>query len=698
MAVLSKIRQRSLLLIFVIGFCLLAFVVGDLINSGGFKQTSKYVGSINGEDISFEDFRSKVDAIEKGGQGMSTSQAANNVWEQEVSIALLTEQFEKLGIRVGENQILDVLKQSQDIGQNPQFQNAAGQFDYQKFKEFFQANPELAPQLQQRETQAALSAKYQIYSTMLKAGMIATDAEGKLQYEMEADKVTFDYVAFPFSNIKDSEVPVSDDEIVAYMRKDEKKFKADESRELQFVVIEDKPSKEDEEEVKKNITDLLSPRVVFNEATGKNDTVKGFREVTNNQEFVDANSDVKYDSTYVTKKNLPAAYAEQLYNLQTGEVFGPYIFNGYYAVSKSLGKKGGASAKASHILVSYAGSKIPNPAITRTKEEAKVKADDLFKQVQANPAILESLVATNSDDQGSVQNRGEYDNITPGQMVKPFNDFVFNSPIGKIGIVETEFGFHIIKVIDKQDAIRLATIAQRIEPSEATSDDIFRKATKFEMEASEKDFAAVAKTLGLTVMPSANVKALDENFGSFTNQRQVVRWAYEKKTSEGDVKRFNIPNGNLIVKLKKINKEGLMPISEARPAVEPILKNEKKTEKIKAIMKGATLEDAAKAAKVAVASAADLTLQSPNLIGFGAEPRVVGTAFATAPNKVSELIEGRSGVFKLKTKSVAKAPAIKNYETYVSRIKAQNAAAAGRVVPALKEKADIEDNRLDFGF
>lgn len=697
MAVLSKIRQRSLLLIFVIGFCLLAFVVGDLINSGGFKQTSKYVGSINGEDISFEDFRSKVDAVEKGGQGISSSQAANQVWEQEVSLALLTEQFEKLGIRVGESQILDILKQSQDIGQNPQFQNAAGQFDYQKYKEFFQSNPELTTQLRERETQAAINAKYQIYSTMLKAGLITTEAEGKLQYEMESDKVTFDYVAFPFSNIKDSEVPVSNDEIVAYMRKNEKKFKADETRELQFVVIDDKPSKEDEEEVKKNITALLSPRVVFNETTGKNDTIKGFKDITNNQEFVDANSDVKYDSTYVTKNNLPAQFADQLYNLPTGEVFGPYIYNGYYAISKSLGKKAGASAKASHILVSYAGSKIPNPAITRTKEEAKAKADDLFKQIQANPAILESLVATNSDDQGSLQTRGEYDNIVPGQMVKPFNDFVFNSPIGKVGLVETEFGFHIVKVIDKRDAVRLATIAQRIEPSEATSDDIFKKATKIEMEAKDKDFATVVKSLGLTVA-SANVKALDENFGSFTNQRQVVRWAYNKETSEGDVKRFNVPNGNLIVKLKKINEEGLMAISDAKPIVEPILKNQKKTEKIKQIMKGATLEEAAKAAKVSVANATDLTLQNPNLLGFGAEPKVVGTAFATAPNKVSDLIEGRAGVFKLQTKSVVKAPAIKNYDTYTARLKAMSGASLGRIIPALKDKAKIKDNRLDFGF
>ncbi|WP_296142463.1 peptidylprolyl isomerase [uncultured Flavobacterium sp.] len=682
MAVLSKIRQRSLLLIFVIGFCLLAFVVGDLINSGGFKQTSKYVGTINGEDISFEDFRAKVDAAEKGGQGITSIQAANQVWNQEVSIALLSEQFEKLGIRVGESHIFEILKQSQEIGQNPQFQNAAGQFDAQKFKEFFQSSPELAVQLVEREKQAELNAKFMIYNSMVKAGLVTTDQDGKFQYQAENDKVTFDYVAYPFSNVKDSDVPVSDDEIVAYMRKNEKKFKADETRELEYVVIEDKPSAADEKEVEANIQKLVPELKI----------------ATNNQEFVDANSDIKYDSTYITKKDLPAQYAEQLYNLPTGEVFGPYIFNGYYAVSKALGKRAGASAKASHILVGYKGSKIPNPAITRTKEEAQAKANDLLAQIQANPGIFEALVATNSDDSGSVQNRGEYDGITPGQMVKPFNDFVFNRPIGSLGVVETEFGFHIIKVTDKQDAVRLATIAQRIEPSEATSNDIFTKATKFEMEAAEKDLKTVAKTMGLTVQPSANVKALDESFGMFQNQRAVVRWAYDKKTSEGDVKRFNVPNGNLIVKLKKINEEGLQPIATARLVVEPILKKEKKTEKIKAILKGATLEEAAKAAKVSVATATDLTLQNASLAGFGFEPKVVGVAFATPANKTTDVIEGNGGVYRIKTKSVAKAPALKDLTAYTSRLKGQNASAVGRIIPALKELATIKDNRLDFGF
>ena len=134
MAVLSKIRKRSGLLLLAIGFALLAFVVQDLFTKG-FNSLSKEVGSVNGKDISFEDFRVKVANVEKSGQGMSSMQASNQVWNQEVSIALLGAEFEKLGLRVGEKHILEVLKNDPNIGQNPMFLNAAGKFDIQKFKD-----------------------------------------------------------------------------------------------------------------------------------------------------------------------------------------------------------------------------------------------------------------------------------------------------------------------------------------------------------------------------------------------------------------------------------------------------------------------------------------------------------------------------------------------------------------------------------
>ena len=180
MAVLSKIRQRSALMIAVIALALFAFIIGDLFKSGSFSSTSKDVGSINGKDISFEDFRIKVSNVEKSGQGITATAAANRVWEQEVSVALLTSEFDKLGLRVGEKHIIEILKADQNIGQNPMFLNAAGMFDLAKFKEYFKANPAQAEFLKEREKDAELNAKYQIYSTLVRAASYTTKAEGKL--------------------------------------------------------------------------------------------------------------------------------------------------------------------------------------------------------------------------------------------------------------------------------------------------------------------------------------------------------------------------------------------------------------------------------------------------------------------------------------------------------------------------------------
>lgn len=698
MAVLSKIRKRSGLLLLAIGFALLAFVVQDLFSSG-MKSFSKEVGSVNGKDISFEDFRIKVANTEKNGQNgqtMTAMQASNQVWNQEVSIALLTAEFEKLGLRVGEKHIVEVFKADPNIGQNQMFLNAAGKFDLMKFKEYFKSNPEGIQMLKDREKDAELNAKYQIYNSLVKGAMYTTEAEGKMKYEAEMNKVNFDFVAVPFSTIKDSDVKISDDEIIAYMKTKEKKFKSEESRELDYVLIEEKPSAQDEAEIKKNVDALLLPSVRYNKETGKNDTIPGFQSASNVAEFVNMNSDIPFDSTYVSKQDLPAENAEQLFNLATGAIYGPYMYNNYYCISKSLGRKAGAKSKASHILISWEGTQVPNKKEKRTKEQAKAKAEGLLAQAQANPSMFMILAMSNSDD-SSAQQGGDLGYFSPGQMVKPFNDFVFNNPIGKIGLVETEFGYHVINVTDKQDAIKLATIAQKIEPSEVTNDKIYTQATKFEMDAASKDFAALAKEMKLTVNPSVRVKAIDENFGSMSNQRQIVKWAFESGTKIGNVKRFEIVNvGHVIAKLKKVNEKGLMAVEDARPQVEPILKNKKKAEKISAKMKGSSLAAIAAANKVTVANAADLTLENPNVPGAGFEPKVVGMAFSSKSGKVSQPIEGNSGVYVIATKVVTKAPALPKYTDYVTKLKPQAVGNAGRFLQALKDDADIQDNRADF--
>ncbi|MCL9809316.1 peptidylprolyl isomerase [Flavobacterium luminosum] len=692
MAVLSKIRQRSLLVIAIVGLSLFAFIIGALIENGGFGTGSRNAGTINGVDIPFEDFRVKVDNAQKSQQGVSLMQATNGVWEQEVRRVLLENQFEKLGLRLGDDQLIKVIE---DDPQFAQFKGPNGKFDKAGFNEMvasFKQSPERWQQWLNYEKSLSQFATEQMYNTIVKAGFYTTQAEGKFNYELENNKVTFDLVSVPYSTIDDKKVELTDEEVIAYMKKNEKKYKAEESRELEFVLIEDKPSAEDEKAIKDKISSLLNASVVYNAATGKNDTVAGFRNTNNVIEFVNANSDIKYDSTYIAKKDLPLEHAEALFNSAPGAIYGPYVFGDYYCISKSMGKKSGINAKASHILISYKGS--AGPQSNRTKEEAQAKANELLKEAQANPGSFAMLAFTNSDDT-SKQQGGDLGYFSKGQMTKNFENFVFGNPVGKIGLVETEFGFHIINVTDKQDGIRLATIAQRIVASEATSDASFTKATQFEILANEKDFATAAKESKLTIAPAAKVLAMDENVQGVGPQREIVRWAFDAK--EGDVKRFNTSAGHVVARLKKVNEKGLMPVEDAKSMFGYKLRNEKKAKLIEEKMSGATLEAVSKATGSPVKEAKDITAAGSFIESIGPEPKVVGTAFSLKQGVVSKTIAGNSGVFKIKVKSASKAPAAKDYKEVVSRVAAQaKGSAAGRVYGTLRQNADIKDNRAEF--
>jgi len=685
MAVLSKIRQRSFFLIIIIALALFSFVLADVIQSGTFGTEANDVGSVNGTDIEAQQFMQNVAMIEKQGQGTSTTQAMNSAWEQEVRKIILTEEFDKLGLKIGSEQLINVIKQNPNLAQNPQFLNAAGQFDENKFKESLKGiknAPDQTQWLQWKEFEKNIE-KYaveQMYNTMIKSGVYTTKAEGKFQYTLENDKVDFDYVTVAFSTVNDDEVKVSDSEIIDFMKKSPKKYKSDNTSSIEFVLVENKPSKEDEQAMLSSIGDVK---------------VK-FDSVVNVGEFVNANSDIKFDSTYVTKKDLPLDYQEQLFNLPVGGVYGPYVFNGHQCISRMISKKANASAKASHILLAYKGA--PQSSATRTKEEAQALANNLLAQAKANPGNFAVLAMANSDDPGSKNNGGEYDNITPGQMVPQFNDFVFNNAIGSIGVVETDYGFHVIKVMDKYNSVLMGTVAQKIQPSDATIDAIYTKASQLEADANENsDFAAIAKKAGLEVVLAANLKGSDEYVQGVGSQREIVRWSFNKDTEIGDVKRFEVPQGFVIAKLKDKNESGLLPIDIARQSVEVLIKNQKKAEIIKKKMNGTSLEAVAQKSGASVQPAIGVTLKTPNLPNIGNEPKVIGKAFGLAAGKTSEIIEGNSGMFMIRAKAVTKAPEVPSYTTYITQYRSQNQSyASSMAYMALKEKAEIKDNRANF--
>lgn len=698
MAILSKIRQRSFFLIVIIALALFSFVLADLIKSGSFGSSSKYAGIVNGENIMGQEFQYKVGQAEQ--QGMTNVQASNAVWDQEVKRIILSEEFEKLGLRVGADQLINVMKENPNFANNPQFLNEAGKFDEAKFQEFVKTmlagqNAEQKAQWLAFEKDVEKMFTEQMYYTLIKSGIQTTQAEGKLIYQEQNDKVDFDFVTVPYSTVNDDEAKVSDDEIMAYMKENTKKFKSDKTADMELVFIENLPSAEDQLDMKKSMEGLLKGKVEYNKETGKEDSIPSFRDVVNNQEYVNKYSDIKFDSTYVAKKDLPLEYQEQLFNLANGEVFGPYVENGYQKVSKKIGSKSGAAVKASHILIAYEGAQRADPSIKRTKEEAKAKADELLAQAKANPAGFAALATANTDDPGSKQTGGEYDNIAPNQMVKSFNDFIFDNPIGSIGVVETDFGYHVIKVSDKYNSVLLATVAQKIEPSEATADQNYTKASKFEADANSKDFAQVAKDMGLVVTQAPNIKTSDENIPVVGAQRGVVLWAFGKDTDVNDIKRFDVPTGYVIVKLKAVNDTGLLSVEAARSQVEPILKNKKKAEIIRKKMTGKTLEEVSKATNASILTAPGVVMNNALVPNIGPEPKVVGKAFAQKVGETSGLIDGTAGVYMVKTKSFEKAPVITNFATYINQAKVQTqSSASSKVINALKEKSEIEDLRI----
>ncbi|MGG5505383.1 MULTISPECIES: peptidylprolyl isomerase [unclassified Myroides] len=693
MAVLSKIRQKSALLIAVIGIALLAFVIGDVVRSGG-AGASRNIGSVNGEDINTQIFQQKVSQAEQGNQ-MSRNQAYQMVWNNEVNNILLKTEFEKLGLQIGKEQLINVVKTNPMFANSPEFQNQLGQFDVAKFNgwvmQMKQAGPEQWQAWLNYEVELEKFGLQQMYDALIKGGLYTTQTEAKYSYHGENSKVSFDYVTVPYSTVNDDEAKVSDTEITTYMKKHENRFKSEPTRELTYAYVESKPSDQDKEEVKETVQAFLLPTVQYNAETKKNDTIAGFKATRDLAAFVNANSDVKFDSVYYAKKDLPLEYQEQLYNLQPGEVFGPYLFNDHYCISRVVNKKAGAKANAAHILIGYAGA--PQSAATRTKEEAKAKAEEILKKATA--ANFAELAQAESEDPGSKANGGKYEDIAKGQMVKPFEDFIFNNPSGKIGVVETDYGFHVIQVLGKSEGVQIATLARKIEASEATADDTFSKATAIEAAASTGSFVAEAEKLNAIVQQDVTVRPFDEYLQAVGARSEIVSWAFNKDAKDGDVKRFDIPDGYIIAKIASTNNTGLLPIEEARKIVEPILMNEKKAQIIRQKMTGSTVEEVSKQTNASVAVIMDVTRQNPLITNIGNEPLVVGTAFATNKNESSKLIDGVKGVYMVKTTLVTLAPNLDHYNSYKTKTEAVvRSSATSKVLQALKDQAKIKDNRL----
>ena len=697
MAILEKIRSKNVFLIAVIGLALFAFIISDVINRSSHR--SNEIGSVNGEEVPTEAFRQQVENATRQANGqVSSIEAAKYVWEQNVQQILLNQQIEKLGLSVEKDQILAILAKT-PLAQNPQFVNEYGVFDANKFTNYLatlkNTNPQAYAQWKMQEDAIIEDAKQRMYLSLIRAGLGVTNAEAEMEYHQEKDLADISYVALQYSSIDDKSVNVTDSEIQDYIKKHEKQFKQEAYRNIQYIVVSEKPSQTDIETEKESLLKLLQPEVVFNSKTNKNDTIAGFAKTKNIKDFVDRHSDVPYDSTFVNKDNLRSSYADTLFNLPVGKVFGPYEEDGSLKLSRMIAKQPGGAVKASHILIAYAGSQAATPNTTRTKEEAKAKAEELLAQAKAAGADFAQLARENSEEPGAVYSAGDLGFFSKGGMVKPFEEFAFNNAVGTIGIVETAFGFHVVKVTDKAEAVNIATISRKVDPSEATINSLFSKVTNFEMKAAQnpKEFANIAKKSELSVLRADNLHKNDDQIIGLGSNRSIVQWLFQKDTKIGDIKKFTSGGNYIVAQLVKQGEEGISSVQDAAPMVKPILIREKKAAILKEKAKGNSLEAIASANKTEVKSAANLIMKNPTIIGEGREPKVVGAAFGLKQGQLSKPIDGENAVYVIQLTSATVAPALDNYKTYAETVeKLRTDRAAQGILKSLESTATIKEN------
>ena len=706
MAAIEKIRRRSGLLIAIIGLALLAFVLQDLFQSTG-RHREFNVAVVDGEKIpynDFEDLKNKnLENMKRSYGGNLTSSQTysvyNNTLEQMIKEHIMNKEYNAIGMNVSSDELYD-----QFLGEEPHqwvvqnFSDANGNFDREGLQNFMQ-NLDQYPienrnQWVDFENAIKENRLENKFNNLIKASYFVPAKLAQKYYENKNVKATADVIALRYSKIADSTVVVTDKDNKKFYEENKYRFETDEARGIEYIVFDIKPSAQDNQDARQYVDGLK----------------RDFTTTDNAISFVNANSDQRYDSTWMARKDVPASIESAIFDNgnQPGFVFGPYFDDNAYGLVRIIDLQNRAdSLKASHILIAYNGALRSEDTLT-TKEEAKMRADSIANVLKKNtkkPELFEELATKFSGDKGSAEKGGDLDWFTDGVMVYNFNEFVMNNPVGTIGVVETPFGYHVIKVTGKtemQPKARLAFIKHEVTPSTKTYQDIFAQANKFVTENRTYDqFNAAIEAQGLTKRSQPRLNASTYQITGIDNPRQIVRWAFDDKTKKGDVSSiFELDNMFVVAALTDVIPEGYAPLEkvleQSKYQILNLKKGEAAVEKMKAC--GNDYDRMVKELGAEEASVSDVNIESRVLSNFGVEADIVGTIMGMKEGEVVGPIAGNSSAFIIKNVKVQPAEATTDYSNILREKTAQfnNKVLNNSVYNALRNNVKIEDNRARF--
>lgn len=718
MSVLEKIRSKTSLLVGIVGLALVIFILESLLGSGGalFSNQDTEVGVIAGDKIDYTVFSAKVNEqiaqIQKSNPNATIDdktkeQIIESVWAQLINDRVIKVQYKKLGIAVSEDELYDlmlvhphqyVIQQltDQQTGKVYEgFAKADGTLDLMKLNQWVgQMNAEQEKFWQQLEKSILEVRAAEKYNNLIKKGLYVTTAEAKDQFIAQNKQVNASFVLKRYSTVSDSAVKVTEDEINSYYNKHQNDYKVTEaSRKIEYIAYDVMPSKADYEALLKDAQRVTEE---FKAKTTEEDS-----------SYIASESDGgQVNIASYGKKNMIISDST-VYTSPKGTVFGPYTEGTFLKVYKLTDVKSIAdSAKVRHILIGLQSQRTQSQ---RTPEAAKRIADSLLVLLQTKQVKFDTLVKTMSDDMGSIDKGGDYGWFDENKgFVDPFKNAGLQGTVGNITIVPTQFGFHIIEVLNvsktRHNSYTVAQISKLISPSAETTQEYYKVASDFAGKNTTGDaFNKSVEAEKLNKRIAESIKEGDKSLPGLEGAKDLVRWIYKAKKGEVSPV-FEFKDRFVVAQLVSIKDKGIAPLEDVKDDVTAKAIRDKKAEQFIAEFKtkagaATTVDGIATNMGLTAEKADNLTFSAFNVAAIGREDALIGTATAMKAGTTSQPIKGDNGVFVVSVASVTDAVLPKDFKGKQVEIERMN---AGRVdyelFDAIKEKAGIEDHRGKFDF
>lgn len=710
MSIIQNIRDKyARVAVVAIALALVGFILTDYFSGrgrGGGQGPGNTVGSVNGKKITAEDFARKVqmneDQMKASGapqNAATTFQAINQTWDQEISRLLLAAEFEKLGMRIEKKELGDILygpnmpadlKQQLTDPQTGIYDPATAKQQVDQMLKSSQTPQDQKDRFNSYVYQLEQQRKMDKYFAILGNSINYPRWYVEKQNADNSLLAKISMVKEAYAEIPDSTVSVTDKEIEDYISKRKEQFKQEESRSINYVSFSAAPSRADSFGARDRLM-LLKP------AFDTTDDIESLmlREGVAN-----------FYNGHVSGNTIQIAAKDSIFKTPVGSVYGPYLDGNNYVMAKVLSvKQMPDTVNVRHILISTQN---------RDTLSAKKLVDSLQAAI-AQGSNFDSLVVKFSDDGGSKEKGGLYEGVFSGQMVPPFNEFIFLNPVGTKGVVKTEFGYHYIEILSTKGSgpgYKIAYLSKEIFSGEETVAEALNKASQFagdsrDQKSFDANFEKTLKPQNYVKGIAAGIKPMDASVRGVGVSRSFVKAVYEARLGEV-LSPEMVDDQYIVAVVTEVNEEGTASVNSARSVAEPAIRNKKKAELVKKKLgKITTLEAAAAAWGGKQVEPVDSIRMQPtnNNPSLGFEPRITGAAFN--PNNkgkvVPEVLEGISGIYVIRVDHVTATPVtqgdINEQRRSLGMSQRQyitNPQSPAYPVNSLRKSAKITDKRTDI--